>query len=133
MGDTFPQTFTCQDQRLRSGLHYNTWVQELGRLCRYPAVRPETKKTLMTIRSAAVPAGEDIQEHDMRIELLRTALQEAYGIDWHTTPGDCSDIYDMHCHCIASSKLADVFLYCEADSAFIWMVALISVRWRLLL
>ena len=38
MGDTFPQTFTCQDQRLRSGVKYVTWVQELGRLCRYPSV-----------------------------------------------------------------------------------------------
>lgn len=38
MGDTFPQTFSCQDQRLRSGAKYVTWVQELGRLCRYPSV-----------------------------------------------------------------------------------------------
>ena len=37
MGDTFPQTFACLDLRIRTSDNATTFVQELGRLCRYPS------------------------------------------------------------------------------------------------
>ena len=37
MGDTFPQTFCCLDLRIRTSDNHTTFVQEIGRLCRYPA------------------------------------------------------------------------------------------------
>ena len=36
MGDTFPETFSCLDLRVRTSHHATTFTQELGRLCRYP-------------------------------------------------------------------------------------------------
>ena len=70
MGDTFPHTFTCQDQRLRSGTKYSTLVQELGRLCRYPAVQ---QKKLLKLTSPSLLAK------DYMLHLLKQALHEAYG------------------------------------------------------
>eukprot|EP00854_Cymbomonas_tetramitiformis_P002143 gene2143-2845_t len=40
MGDTFPQTFDCLDLRLRTSRNFTTFVQEMGRLCRYPMAHP---------------------------------------------------------------------------------------------
>ncbi len=37
MGDTFPHTFCCLDLRIRTAAHASSFVQELGRLCRYPS------------------------------------------------------------------------------------------------
>ena len=37
MGDTFPETFACLDLRIRTSDNATTFVQELGRLCRYPS------------------------------------------------------------------------------------------------
>ena len=37
MGDTFPQTFGCLDLRIRTAVNASSFVQELGRLCRYPS------------------------------------------------------------------------------------------------
>ena len=41
MGDTFPCSFACLDLRVRSADSLSTIIQELGRLCRYPAAEPE--------------------------------------------------------------------------------------------
>jgi len=37
MGDTFPESFNCLDLRLRTSENCSTCIQELGRVCRYPA------------------------------------------------------------------------------------------------
>lgn len=37
MGDTFPETFGCLDLRVRTAINASSFVQELGRLCRYPS------------------------------------------------------------------------------------------------
>ncbi len=74
MGDTFPHTFTCQDQRLRSGAKYSVLVQELGRLCRYPTVHNSQK--LPKLSSALSQTGES-----SRLYLLEQALHKAYGTE----------------------------------------------------
>jgi len=71
MGDTFPHTFTCQDQRLRVGGKYSTLVQELGRLCRYPSVQCQE----LLSRQAA---GD---QHSPQLHLLEQALHQAYGTE----------------------------------------------------
>ncbi|GBG30820.1 GREB1-like protein [Hondaea fermentalgiana] len=38
MGDTFPHSFRFLDIRLRSSKTYSTFVQEFGRVCRYPGL-----------------------------------------------------------------------------------------------
>ena len=35
MGDTFPPSFDCLDLRIRVSDNLSTFVQEVGRLCRY--------------------------------------------------------------------------------------------------
>lgn len=81
MGDTFPHTFICQDQRLRSGAKYSTLVQELGRLCRYPSVQSH-QMPLKLLRSGM---------HEACLDLLKQALHSAYGIEhWQ---GRC--LYNM--------------------------------------
>jgi len=74
MGDTFPHTFTCQDQRLRYGAKYSVLVQELGRLCRYPTVHSGQK--LPKLSSALLQTGDSIQ-----LYLLEQALHKAYGTE----------------------------------------------------
>jgi len=37
MGDTFPGSFNCLDLRMRTSENCSTCIQELGRVCRYPA------------------------------------------------------------------------------------------------
>ena len=74
MGDTFPHTFTCQDQRLRYGAKYSTLVQELGRLCRYPTVHSGQK--LPKWSSDSLQTGDSI-----RLYLLEQALHKAYGTE----------------------------------------------------
>ena len=37
MGDTFPETFTCLDLRVRTSENATTFIQDVGRLCRYPS------------------------------------------------------------------------------------------------
>ena len=40
MGDTFPHSLETLDLRLRTAGKYSAFLQELGRMCRYPATRP---------------------------------------------------------------------------------------------
>lgn len=76
MGDTFPHTFTCQDQRLRSGAKYSVLVQELGRLCRYPTVHNSQK--LPKLISALSQTGVSSRG---RLYLLEQVLHKAYGTE----------------------------------------------------
>jgi len=39
-GDTFPHSLETLDFRLRTSGSYSAFIQELGRMCRYPATRP---------------------------------------------------------------------------------------------
>lgn len=74
MGDTFPHTFTCQDQRLRSGEKLSTLIQELGRLCRYPSVLPqEYDISLIT--------GPGSNDQLRRLSILKRSLVTAYGTE----------------------------------------------------
>ena len=43
MGDTFPQTFQCLDLRIRTSENATTFIQELGRLCRYPTLQADSQ------------------------------------------------------------------------------------------
>ena len=76
MGDTFPHTFTCQDQRLRSGDMLSTFVQELGRLCRYPSVLP--REYNISLSTAAVD-GLGNNDEQRRLSILKRALVAAFG------------------------------------------------------
>lgn len=53
MGDTFPQTFCCLDLRIRTSDNHTTFVQELGRLCRYPACSTGGDRQLIPICAEA--------------------------------------------------------------------------------
>lgn len=77
MGDTFPHTFTCQDQHLRSGQKYSTLIQELGRLCRHPSVHAEK----LLSKSALHSTGPEADKSSVGMCLLKQALQEAYGVE----------------------------------------------------
>lgn len=85
MGDTFPHTFTCQDQRLRSGSKFSTLVQELGRLCRYPAVCAKVHDLDEPATRTADPVAD---KEAQRLHLLKQSLQAAYG--WDTWRGEVS-------------------------------------------
>ena len=76
MGDTFPHTFTCQDQRLRSGEKLSTLIQELGRLCRYPSVLPQA----CVISWSTDGFGSNDQRR--RLSFLKQSLNAAYGTAW---------------------------------------------------
>jgi hypothetical protein len=45
MGDTFPQSLRCLDLRVRASENTTTFIQEVGRMCRYP----KTKMYKMTL------------------------------------------------------------------------------------
>ncbi|GBG30758.1 GREB1-like protein [Hondaea fermentalgiana] len=45
VGDTFPHSFRFLDIRLRSSKTYSTFVQEFGRVCRYPGLDSNTAVT----------------------------------------------------------------------------------------
>ncbi|KAK9815938.1 hypothetical protein WJX72_012295 [[Myrmecia] bisecta] len=46
MGDTFPQTFSCLDLRIRTSKLTTTFVQEVGRVARYPAIDTDTTESI---------------------------------------------------------------------------------------
>ena len=66
MGDTFPQTFNCLDLRARTSENYSTFVQEMGRLCRYPCLFPErlgpfvTPQEIVDAASTQFSVGKEI-------------------------------------------------------------------------
>ncbi|GBG34091.1 GREB1-like protein [Hondaea fermentalgiana] len=47
MGDTFPHSFRFLDIRLRSSKTYSTFVQEFGRVCRYPGLDDSSAVTFV--------------------------------------------------------------------------------------
>ncbi|KAL0047438.1 hypothetical protein WJX82_003437 [Trebouxia sp. C0006] len=98
MGDTFPHTFTCQDQRLRSGSKFSTLVQELGRLCRYPAVCAKVHDLDEPATRTADPVAD---EEAQRLHLLKQSLQAAYG--WDTWRGPPEDEWTNMVHLIAAA------------------------------
>ena len=56
MGDTFPQTFGCLDLRIRTSDNATTFVQELGRLCRYPTTS-SSKPSPLNVSNCALEAA----------------------------------------------------------------------------
>ena len=73
MGDTFPETFCCLDLRIRTSDNHTTFVQEIGRLCRYPACSPSESCQM------SITAGSDgLVSLDARIACLEQALHFAY-------------------------------------------------------
>lgn len=74
MGDTFPQTFGCLDLRIRTSDNHTTFVQELGRLCRYPACSSGSDSCMMPI---CAEADGEISLED-RLACLQKVLEFAY-------------------------------------------------------
>ena len=56
MGDTFPHSFNCLDLRIRTSENTSTFVQEIGRLCRYPG----------TINEKSFSSWSDVEEEMFR-------------------------------------------------------------------
>ena len=74
MRDTFPQTFCCLDLRIRTSDNHTTFVQEMGRLCRYPACSTSNE-------CHAIPIQADSGGHislQNRLECLEKLLKFAY-------------------------------------------------------
>lgn len=59
MGDTFPQSFDTLDLRIRVSDNLSTFVQELGRMCRYASYDPLDREDLAT-RQAKVDEANKI-------------------------------------------------------------------------
>lgn len=74
MGDTFPQTFSCLDLRIRTSDNHTTFVQEMGRLCRYPAC--STSDDCHAIQIQADSDGHISLQN--RLACLRKVLKFAY-------------------------------------------------------
>ncbi|DBB00174.1 TPA: hypothetical protein ACH3X1_014010 [Trebouxia sp. C0004] len=75
MGDTFPETFCCLDLRIRTAIQLSTFVQEFGRMCRYPSV--------VSAPESAVLSPDPAVQHDpemqhQRIHKLQQALCYAH-------------------------------------------------------
>lgn len=73
MGDTFPQTFCCLDLRIRTSDNHTTFVQEIGRLCRYPACSPSP--------DIQIPITANSDGHvslEARLSCLEAILNSAY-------------------------------------------------------
>lgn len=76
MGDTFPETFCCLDLRIRTVRQLSVFVQEFGRLCRYPSTTELTDLSSTNDVSGQHPEGEN------RVSMLQQALCYA-----HCKPG----------------------------------------------
>ena len=64
MGDTFPHTFACLDLRIRTSDNASTFIQELGRLCRYPSAPGPAKGTGDLLESEAKQQRMVLRLHD---------------------------------------------------------------------
>lgn len=80
MGDTFPQTFGCLDLRIRTSDNHTTFIQEIGRLCQYPAVDSSNSSSSSSPSSGNYVSILDIsvEAEDTRITVLQKALEFAY-------------------------------------------------------
>lgn len=79
MGDTFPQTFGCLDLRIRTSDNYTTFIQEIGRLCRYPAVSKDAESSPPGFASQQITTGPGGSlSKQQRLACLRWALEFAY-------------------------------------------------------
>ncbi len=58
MGDTFPHTLCVLDMRLRTASAGSTFIQEMGRMCRYPAVKSGQFTSISDLR-AKLDDGDD--------------------------------------------------------------------------
>ncbi len=74
MGDTFPQTFSCLDLRIRTSDNHTTFVQEIGRMCRYPACN--TSSDCMQVPITV--SSEGVNDHTGRLVWLEKALKFSY-------------------------------------------------------
>ena len=82
MGDTFPQTFGCLDLRIRTSDNHTTFIQEIGRLCRYPATDSSSSGSKTYQISTTVDAVANQKE---RLDGLKEALQFAYSGGKHVS------------------------------------------------
>ena len=73
MGDTFPQTFCCLDLRIRTSDNHTTFVQEIGRLCRYPAC-----DNSVSVRIPVQVSVDAAPTHQERLGWLKEALMFTY-------------------------------------------------------
>ncbi|DBA71017.1 TPA: hypothetical protein ACH3X2_011447 [Trebouxia sp. C0005] len=75
MGDTFPETFCCLDLRIRTAVQLSTFVQEFGRLCRYPSVVSALDSAVLSLDPAV---QHDPEKQRKRIHMLQQALGYAH-------------------------------------------------------
>ena len=66
MGDTFPHSLETLDFRLRTAGVYSAFLQELGRMCRYPATRPVSFNGLMSNEANVADIELDLQNEEWR-------------------------------------------------------------------
>jgi hypothetical protein len=61
MGDTFPQSLDCLDLRVRASDNTSTFIQEIGRMCRYPRTIPyqNGRYRETAIRKSQMPLRND--------------------------------------------------------------------------
>ena len=86
MGDTFPETFCCLDLRIRTAGQLSVFVQEFGRLCRYPSTTELTELSRINSASCQHPGDQD------RVSKLEQALCYA-----HCKPGldPCQSMHEL--------------------------------------
>ena len=96
MGDTFPETFCCLDLRIRTAVQLSTFVQEFGRLCRYPSVVSAPESAFFSL-DPAVQHDPEMQRR--RIHMLQQALCYAHSTTQAQQPLTMTDLLGEHsCH-----------------------------------
>lgn len=84
MGDTFPETFCCLDLRIRTSVQLSVFVQEFGRLCRYPSVTQEDTFHITAQLDQYPATMNELQQalcyaHDLPVANLLHSMQELTG------------------------------------------------------
>ncbi len=76
MGDTFPQSFNCLDLRIRTSENTSTFVQEIGRLCRYPeTINEESFSSWKSVEDRLFKGeGGEVDPFDGALDLLPPSL-----------------------------------------------------------
>lgn len=107
MGDTFPETFCCLDLRIRTAVQLSTFVQEFGRLCRYPSVVSALDSAVLSLDPAV---QHDPEKQRKRIHMLQQALGYAHLASQAQQPLSMTDLLGKHT-CYSSSQLSLIAKY----------------------
>jgi hypothetical protein len=129
MGDTFPQSFNCLDLRIRTSENTSTFVQEIGRLCRYPGtINKKSFSSWEAVENRMFKAeGGEVDPFDGGRKVLAVCYQESnkfLGYATHKFPwdeserasgtvlfaGEGDDFIVTRCHYNASSNKTEIEL-----------------------